>query len=99
MNYRTIVASKDFDFEISHQSNLLLLGSCFSDNIGSKLLANKFNTLINPFGILFNPISIVNTLNDIIEEKDFGSEIYILKMVCTIVLRIIVVFQVQISMK
>ena len=74
MNYRTIVAPKDFDFEISHQSNLLLLGSCFSDNIGSKLAANKFNTLINPFGILFNPISIVNTLNDIIEEKDFATQ-------------------------
>jgi len=72
MNYRTIVVPKDFDFEISHQSNLLLLGSCFSDNIGSKLVVNKFNTLINPFGILFNPISIVNTLNDIIDEKDVG---------------------------
>ena len=72
MNYRTIVAPKDFDFEISHQSNLLLVGSCFSNNIGSKLIVNKFNTLINPFGILFNPISIVNTLNDIIEGKEVG---------------------------
>lgn len=72
MNYRTIVAPKDYDFEISHQSNLLLIGSCFSDNIGSKLIANKFNTLINPSGILFNPISIVNTLNHIIQEKEVG---------------------------
>ena len=72
MNYRTVVSLKDFDFEISHQSNLLLLGSCFSDNVGSRLVSNKFNTLINPFGILFNPISIVNTLNDIIEEKEVG---------------------------
>ena len=72
MNYRTIVAPKDFDFEISHQSNLLLVGSCFSNNIGSKLVANKFSTLINPFGVLFNPISIVNTLNHIIEGKEVG---------------------------
>ena len=71
MNYRTIVAPKDYDFNISHQSNLLLIGSCFSENIGNKLITNKFNTLINPSGILFNPISIVNTLNDIIEEKEF----------------------------
>lgn len=71
MNYRTIVAPKDYDFNISHQSSLLLIGSCFSENIGNKLIANKFNTLINPSGILFNPISIVNTLNDIIEEKEF----------------------------
>ena len=78
MNYRTIVAPKDYDFEISHQSNLLLIGSCFSENIGSKLISNKFNTLINPSGILFNPISIVNTLNDIIEEKEKYS-VYIKK--------------------
>jgi hypothetical protein len=74
MNYRTIVAPKDYDFEISHQSNLLLIGSCFSENIGSKLIANKLNTMVNPFGILFNPISIVNTLNDIIEEKEFAKK-------------------------
>jgi hypothetical protein len=74
MNYRTIVAPKDYDFEISHQSNLLLIGSCFSENIGNKLIANKFNTLINPSGILFNPISIVNTLNDIIEEKEVAEK-------------------------
>jgi hypothetical protein len=72
MNYRTIVAPKDYDFEISHQSNLLLIGSCFSENIGMKLISSKLNTLINPSGILFNPISIVNTLNDIIEEKEVG---------------------------
>ena len=71
MNYRTIVAPKDYDFEISHQSNLLLIGSCFSENIGNKLILSKLNTMVNPFGILFNPISIVNTLNDIIEEKEF----------------------------
>ena len=74
MNYRTIVAPKDYDFEISHQSNLLLIGSCFSENIGNKLIANKFNTLINPSGILFNPISIANTLNDIIEEKEVAEK-------------------------
>jgi hypothetical protein len=71
MNYRTIVTPKDYDFKISHQSNLFLIGSCFSQTIGNKLISNKLNTMVNPFGILFNPISIVNTLNDIIEEKEF----------------------------
>ena len=74
MNYRTIVAPKDYDFEISHQSNLLLIGSCFSENIGNKMMSGKLNTMVNPFGILFNPISIVNTLNDIIDEKEFAEK-------------------------
>lgn len=74
MNYRTIVESKRYDFEISHESNLFLIGSCFSENIGEKLAGNKLNTMVNPFGILFNPISIVNTLTAVIEEKEFTKE-------------------------
>jgi len=74
MNYRTIVDPKRYDFKISHQSNLLMIGSCFSENIGGKLRSNKLNTLVNPFGILFNPISIVNTLNSVLDETNFIEE-------------------------
>ncbi|WP_309597320.1 GSCFA domain-containing protein [Flavobacterium davisii] len=43
---------------IDYQSDLLLLGSCFSENIGNKFSYFKFKTTVNPFGIIFNPISI-----------------------------------------
>jgi len=74
MNYRTIVKPNSYDFEISHQSNLLLIGSCFSENIGEIMRDNKLNTLVNPFGILFNPISIIRTLNSILAEKVFTED-------------------------
>jgi hypothetical protein len=65
-----------FDIPIGNQpmdysSKVLLLGSCFAENMGEKLLQNKFQTLINPFGILYNPDSIANSLEILIKKKKF----------------------------
>ncbi|RKF04245.1 GSCFA family protein [Tenacibaculum lutimaris] len=43
---------------INYNSKLLLLGSCFSENIGNKLSYYKFQSEQNPFGILFHPKAI-----------------------------------------
>lgn len=48
--------------KISHHEKILLIGSCFANNIGSKLQKYKFQADINPFGILYNPISIAQNL-------------------------------------
>lgn len=48
--------------QIRHESNLLTIGSCFSDNIGQKLLDSKFSVHLNPFGTVYNPISIFKLL-------------------------------------
>lgn len=47
---------------IDYNSNLVLLGSCFSQNIGKKLDYFKFKNLQNPFGILFHPKAIENLI-------------------------------------
>jgi len=41
----------------------MLLGSCFSENIGQKFEQNKFRATINPFGTIYNPISIFSVLH------------------------------------
>ena len=43
---------------IDYNSNILLLGSCFSENIGDKLAYFKLQNCQNPFGILFHPKAI-----------------------------------------
>jgi len=58
---------------IDHQSGILLLGSCFSENIGNKLAEYKFPVSINPFGILYNPESIAQSIEMIINNKSFCS--------------------------
>ncbi|MEL6720879.1 MAG: GSCFA domain-containing protein, partial [Bacteroidota bacterium] len=59
---RTILKPIDYSFSINYPDRFLLLGSCFTENIGKKLQAAKFQTTINPFGILYNPISILDNL-------------------------------------
>ncbi len=55
---------------ISHQSHILLLGSCFAENIGQYLLDLKFKTVVNPDGILFNPISIAKSLQAALNNEE-----------------------------
>ncbi len=62
---------------IQHTHKLLLLGSCFTENIGEKLRKHKFSTLENPNGILFNPISVAEAMNAYIENSQIhASEIF-----------------------
>lgn len=59
---------------INHDSRIMMLGSCFSDNIASQLGKRLFNVCSNPFGTLFNPASIARTLQRIATEKTFTAD-------------------------
>ena len=56
---------------INYHSKILLLGSCFSENIGDKLDYFKFQSTQNPFGILFHPKAIENLISNAINEKEY----------------------------
>ncbi len=62
MLWQTETHIPDFPFTIDHKSQLLLLGSCFAENMGDKLNYFKFNTVQNPFGIVYNPLSLLRTV-------------------------------------
>ncbi len=47
---------------ISYSDSIMLLGSCFSDNIGKRLQERGFNACLNPFGTLYNPESILSSI-------------------------------------
>lgn len=51
--------------KIGYDDKLLLLGSCFADNIGEKFGAHYFQMLSNPYGTLYNPASIAAILSPI----------------------------------
>jgi hypothetical protein len=74
MNFHLEFSPKPFNTKIVHQDNLLLIGSCFTENIGSKFKLNKFSVLENPNGILFNPISIAKSITSYIENKTFKQD-------------------------
>lgn len=56
---------------IDYQSKILMLGSCFSENIGDKLSYFKFQATQNPFGILFHTKAIENLITNAINEKEY----------------------------
>ena len=60
--------------KINYQHKIMLIGSCFTENIGNKLRQLKFNTLENPHGILFNPDSISTAMADYCERKLYTQE-------------------------
>ena len=47
---------------LSYSDRILVLGSCFADEIGARLAAAGFKVLTNPFGTLYNPVSIGNAV-------------------------------------
>ena len=51
-----------------------MIGSCFSENISSKLRHRKFNCCSNPFGILFDTLSIEQCLVDIVSQRKYDSQ-------------------------
>lgn len=55
--------------QIDYNSKLLLLGSCFTENIGDRLAYFKFQNIVNPFGIIFHPKAIENLVLNAINEK------------------------------
>lgn len=63
-------ASNPFGYE----NKLLLLGSCFAENIGEKLRYGKFQAVVNPYGILFHPLAIERVLQDVYNDEDYGEE-------------------------
>lgn len=57
---------------IGLNSKLMLIGSCFTENIGEKLRKHKFTVLENPHGILFNPVSVADAIADYISNKKYA---------------------------
>jgi hypothetical protein len=50
-----------YPFSLNFEDKMLLLGSCFSENIGELMENSGFFVCSNPTGILFNPISMAET--------------------------------------
>ncbi|MDE5912073.1 MAG: GSCFA domain-containing protein [Muribaculaceae bacterium] len=61
MNFRTALQVPT-GTEITHRDRLLMLGSCFSTEVGARLLRDGFNTTVNPTGTLYNPMSVAKTI-------------------------------------
>jgi len=71
MKLQTQIALTPQQNQIDYTSKNLLMGSCFTENIGRKLQYFKFQNLQNPFGIVFHPVAIEKLVTRAINEDLF----------------------------
>jgi hypothetical protein len=69
MKFKLTLDAKPSNHNIVYGDKLMLIGSCFTENIGAKFKTHLFKLSENPYGILFNPVSVVNTLNEIMDKR------------------------------
>ncbi len=74
MEFRTRIDLKAGGVTIGHDTQMMMLGSCFSEEIGRKLAEHKFRVEVNPFGILYNPFSVSRALDRMITGEPFGEQ-------------------------
>ncbi|WP_293304561.1 GSCFA domain-containing protein [Allomuricauda sp.] len=74
MKLQTIVPLQKAEQPIDYSSKMLLLGSCFVENMGERLDYYKFRSLQNPFGILFHPLALENLMERALGDKTYQED-------------------------
>lgn len=74
MELQTHISLKPEKNQVCYDSKLLLMGSCFVENIGNKLEYYKFRSLQNPFGIIFQPKAIEKLFYKTVNEEKFTAD-------------------------
>ncbi len=69
MEFRTTVKTGENRSWLHHSDKVLLLGSCFSDNIGAKMQGALIRATVNPMGTLYNPMSIARGVQRLIDNE------------------------------
>ena len=71
INYCTHVEIPGSAFEISYADRLMFLGSCFAEQIGTKMKEHGWNACINPYGVLYNPLSVIAGCKRLLQPEPF----------------------------
>ncbi|MBR5835385.1 MAG: GSCFA domain-containing protein [Bacteroidales bacterium] len=74
LKLQTPVTDQECKVGISYKDRILMMGSCFSENIGRQLADFGFDICVNPFGTLYNPVSIFQSLDILSGDRLFSDE-------------------------
>ncbi|MDR1171758.1 MAG: GSCFA domain-containing protein [Bacteroidales bacterium] len=72
--FRTIVKCIASPDKIGYGTPLLILGSCFAENLGLRLQQLKFDVVLNPFGIVYHPAPAAHNLERIIAGNPYTTD-------------------------
>lgn len=73
---QTLISIKPIEGKTITRSDsaILMLGSCFTTEVGSKLAAEGFNVCINPTGNVFNPLSAAHTIGNLESNRRYSAD-------------------------
>lgn len=74
MNLRTTFPVEASQSRISYNTPVMFIGSCFAEEIGSRMTEGKMKVMINPTGIVYNPYSVGNAIDIILENRIFTED-------------------------
>ncbi len=72
--YFTEVEIEDVGWRIGYDDKVMLMGSCFAENIGERLQRLKFQADVNPFGIIYNPVSVAKSIRILLSDKIYNEK-------------------------
>ena len=70
MELLTRIDIPESEWKMKAGAKVLLVGSCFADEIGEKMVRGGFGAMVNPFGTLYNPAGIAACLLRALSEKE-----------------------------
>lgn len=65
----TIVPIERGPFPLDYSHRIFHMGSCFSQSIGSRLIADQFQVVSSPFGIVYDPAAMADQLDRIMSDQ------------------------------
>lgn len=71
MKLQTSVTFPASRIPVTPEDRVMVIGSCFADQIGARMAHAGFQACVNPFGTLYNPISVANALSRLSEGRHF----------------------------
>lgn len=63
IKWQTPVAEGKCPVPLHEGDDIMVLGSCFADEIGRRLSECGMDVCVNPFGTLYNPVSVCNSIS------------------------------------
>ena len=71
MKLQTTVTFPASRIPVSGRDRILVIGSCFADQVGARLSQAGFDACVNPFGTLYNPFSLAAALSRLCDGRPF----------------------------
>lgn len=71
MKLQTPVECRQAKTRIAAEDKIMVIGSCFADNIGKRMKEIGMDVCVNPFGTLYNPVSIASAVTRLASGEPF----------------------------